>query len=114
MTTYQVWIAQYKNKGKTGVDTFDNIKPVAQVGIAIQSLPKARAVAYKALSHNGSFNDKGRAVIYANKGGMPVLVGEVHNTVYDMRYWYPSNDGVYCAGGKYQLYESGKIGTRLR
>ena len=103
-----------KDKKRYGVMTFDNIIPVAQIGMAIQSIDKAREIAYKGVAHSG-LNAGGtvKAVIYANKG-TPYLVGELLNNVWDERYWYPSNDGVYCGGGKYVVYKNGRLGKRLR
>ena len=122
MATYQVWLVKYneKDKKRYGVMTFDNIIPVAQIGMAIQSIDKAREVAYKGVAHSG-LNAGGtvKAVIYANgfltlNDRNPYLVGELLNNVWDERYWYPSNDGVYCGGGKYVVYKNGKLGKRLR
>lgn len=81
----------------------------------VSSLTLARKYAYQKLSHKG-FNGEGKylcLVIKANAGPME-LAGEVLNTAYDDRYWYPSDDGIYASAGKYTLYKDGTLGRRLR
>lgn len=79
------------------------------------TLTLARKYAYQKLSHNG-FNIGGKClclIIKAERGSYK-LAGEVLNTAFDDRYWYPSNDGVYASAGKYPLYKNGTLGKRLR
>ena len=82
----------------------------------IPSLTLARKYAYQKLSHKG-FNGEGKylCLIIRSKHAEPLeLAGEVLNTAFDDRYWYPSNDGVYASAGKYPLYKDGTLGRRLR
>ena len=81
----------------------------------MSTLTLARKYAYQKLSHKG-FNGEGRylCLIMKDKAGSLELVGEVLNTAFDDRYWYPSNDGVYASAGKYTLYKDGTLGRRLR
>ena len=84
-------------------------------GAFVPTLTLARKYAYQKLSHNG-FNKEGRymcLIIKAERGPYK-LAGEVLNTAFDDRYWYPSNDGVYASAGKYPLYKNGTLGRRLR
>ena len=108
MANYVIIKAKFGNKGKSGVDTIDNIIKIRKVGGA-RSIQKARQMAY-----DEQKDHKGRCVIYEVSSDRYVLKGEVQNTVWDIRYWYPSKDGMYCAGGKYTLYKTGKLGKRLR
>ena len=84
-----------------------------KLGYFSPTLTDARKYAYQKLSHKG-FNKDGKymCIIIDNKDGS--FAGEVLNTVWDVRYWYPSNDGIYASAGKYTLYKNGTIGKRLR
>ena len=88
-------------------------------GVALKvtgSLVEARRYAYEKLSHKGINKDGELYCVIStfDKNRKLILVGEVMNTAYDDRYWYPSNDGVYANGGKYTLYKNGTLGTKWR
>ena len=74
-----------------------------------KTLILARAWSYQMLSHNKE-NKKGdmECRVYKKKDLMAYLTGEVMNTVYDIRYWYPYK------GGKYKLKSNGTLGKKLR
>ena len=82
------------------------------VGKSYNSIVDARKAAYKLVEHTGKNKDgKYFITIYDETGRFK---GEVMNTAYEGRYWYPSNDGVYAAAGKYTLYKNGTLGERHR
>lgn len=82
------------------------------IGKPYDSIIDARKAAYKLVEHTGKNKDgKYFITIYDEMG---VFKGEVMNTAFDDRYWYPSNDGKYASAGKYVLYKNGTLGTRLR
>lgn len=91
------------------------LKNKAEEEALTPTLIRAHKYAYQKLSHNG-FNKEGKymCLIIKNERGPYKFAGEVLNTAFDDRYWYPSNDGVYASAGKYTLYKDGTIGKRLR
>lgn len=86
--------------------------PAADVKIC-QTLTNARKYAYQKLSHKG-FNKDGKYMCIIIDNRNKALAGEVLNTVWDVRYWYPSDDGIYASAGKYTLYKDGTLGKKLR
>lgn len=75
-------------------------------------LTSARKYAFQRLSHN-TLNGEGKYMCIVSKGWNE-FKGEIMNTAYDERYWYPSKDGVYASAGKYVLYKDGSLGKKLR
>ena len=97
---YSVWLERYS----TGRERRD---PVAA---HIKTLTEARKIAYKVLTHKG-INRYGnyKVNIYSGPGNASdVCIGEVVNTLGEIRYWYPET------GGKYKVMANGTIGKKLR
>ena len=112
-TKYLVCPLKYTDRPRNARYHFDSIPANAK---GMPSLTDARAYAYDILEHKkGMINESGKylCIILRYENGLP-LVGEVLNTVFNNRYWYPSNDGGYARGGKYPLYKDGTLGRRLR
>lgn len=80
-----------------------------------KTLADARKCAYKWVEHSGS-NVRGIYLCIIARISYDGLIfsGEVMNTAYDDRYWYPSDDGKYAGAGKYTLYKNGTLGTKWR
>ncbi|MBQ1293607.1 MAG: hypothetical protein IIY21_06185 [Clostridiales bacterium] len=115
---YIVATIKYTDRPSNGKHTHSVLNALydkAEEWTLVPTLTWARKYAYQKLSHNG-FNKEGKymCLIIKNERGPYKLAGEVLNTAYDDRYWYPSNDGVYASAGKYTLYKDGTLGRRLR
>lgn len=118
MDKYIVATIKYTDRPSNGMHTPAVLNKLLHKSIVNSWFPtliRARNYAYKELSHKG-FNEEGKylcLIIKAERGPYK-LAGEVLNTAFDDRYWYPSNDGVYASAGKYTLYKDGTLGKRLR
>lgn len=116
MTAYLVLPIRYTDRPRDGRYTEKVCATIPAGDVkATRNLTPAREYAYHKLSHSG-FNKDGKymCIIIKNTDGKLTFVGEVLNTAFDDRYWYPSNDGVYASAGKYPLYKNGTLGKRLR
>lgn len=100
--TYQVWMVRYDGKEKFSV------------GLAIRTLDKARAIAFKSVAHTG-FNARGeyKCKIYEVLNGSLAEVGEVMNDAFDERRWYPNRKVSTAKYRKYKLYKDGTTGKGL-
>lgn len=102
--TYFVKLYRYDGKGK-GIDSDYGFPTIAE----------ARKHAYRQLDHNTSkYNKKGeyKAVIWYTKSILDDIevVGEVLNTAFDDRYWYPTRKVIRTNFRKYPLYKDGSLG----
>lgn len=118
METYNVLTIKYTDRPSNGKYTpwvLNDLYHIAKDRAWIKTLTLARKYAYQKLSHKG-FNVEGKylCLIIKDEAGPMKLTGEILNTVFDDRYWYPSDDGVYASAGKYPLYKDGTLGRRLR
>lgn len=118
MEKYIVATIRYTDRPSNGKHTpsvLNNLLHKSADREYVTTLTLARKYAYQKLSHKG-FNGEGKymCLIIKAKAGPLELAGEVLNTAFDDRYWYPSDDGVYASAGKYTLYKDGTLGKRLR
>lgn len=111
MSKYVASIIRYTDRPKDGRYLYPDAIPYAEFK-SFDTLTLARKYAFQRLSHT-SFNKGGEYMCIITKGWHE-FKGEVLNTAFDDRYWYPSNDGVYASAGKYTLYKDGTLGRRLR
>ena len=79
------------------------------------SITEARKHAYRQLDHDTSkYNKNGeyKAVIWYTKSILDdiLIVGEVINTAFDERYWYPNRKMIQSKYRKYTLYKDGTLG----
>lgn len=83
------------------------------------SITKARADAYRMVDHNSKYNKEGlyKVGIYIDRiSGDPstsMKIGEVMNTAYDDRYWYPDPKFWHSKYRKYPLYKNGTLGKGM-
>lgn len=118
MEKYIVATIKYTDRPSNGKHThsvLNNLLHRSADRERVSTLTLARKYAYQKLSHKG-FNGEGKyfCLIIRDKAGPLELAGEVLNTAFDDRYWYPSADGVYASAGKYTLYKDGTLGTKWR
>ena len=129
MENYIVATIKYTDRPSNGKHTPAVLNDLLSKSVGRESastLTLARKYAYQKLSHKG-FNGEGKylCLIIKVKAGplnhksdpwecIISLAGEVLNTAFDDRYWYPSTDGIYASAGKYTLYKDGTLGRRLR
>lgn len=97
-------------------------KPLVRGMSGFSTITKARAYAYKLLDHKSEYNNMGiyKAEIisdYNGNNGQYRFHGEVQNTAYDERYWYPPYPMVVSQEykhRKYILHKDGTLGKGMR